>query len=157
MNELTIDRSESQLSETLMVAEFERLKRENAKLQAFKTYVHERLDGMSVPTDPVPEFTASTGCRIGTRLDWIVALHAGLVAERDALASEKGPAAGFWGRFASQSLTRAKNAEARLVPFGVHLVAKQLEGAGAEPTVAKGIAETMTEAIEALAAEFTRG
>lgn len=83
LNDFTLDRSESQLSETLMVAELERLTREVAHLTAFKEYVHKRLDGMSVPTDPVPEFTASTGCRIGTRLDWIIALHAGLVTERN--------------------------------------------------------------------------
>jgi hypothetical protein len=40
---------------------------------AFKTYVHERLDAMGVPTHfPDGEHTKA-GCRIGDRLDWVQA------------------------------------------------------------------------------------
>lgn len=39
----------------------------------FKAYVHKRLDDAGVPTDPYPDRTASTGCRIGCRLDWVIA------------------------------------------------------------------------------------
>jgi hypothetical protein len=42
-----------------------------ARLQAFKDYVHKRLDEMGVPADPEPSKTAETGCRIGPRLDWV--------------------------------------------------------------------------------------
>lgn len=38
-------------------------------LQAFKTYVHKRLDDMGVPTDPEPEKNAMHGCRIEGRLN----------------------------------------------------------------------------------------
>jgi excisionase family DNA binding protein len=56
----------------------EALRAERDALQAFKAYVHGRLDRSGVPADPDPEKTAATGCRIGGRLDY-------LKAERDAL------------------------------------------------------------------------
>jgi hypothetical protein len=40
-------------------------------LQAFKSYVHDRLDAMKIPADPYPAKTDETGCRIGSRLDFI--------------------------------------------------------------------------------------
>ena len=58
-------------------AELDSLRAELAERAAFKAYVHERLDTAGVPHDPDPEKTADTGCRIGHRLDW-------LLAERDA-------------------------------------------------------------------------
>lgn len=39
--------------------------------EGFKKYVHERLDKMGVPHDPDPKRTAETGCRIGSRLNYI--------------------------------------------------------------------------------------
>lgn len=44
---------------------------ETIRLQAFKDWVHGWLDAAGVPTDPDPEKTASTGCRIGGRLEWL--------------------------------------------------------------------------------------
>lgn len=41
-----------------------------AKAEAFKKYVHERLERWGVPVDPEPEQTAKTGCRIEGRLSW---------------------------------------------------------------------------------------
>lgn len=41
-----------------------------AKLQAFKDYVHARLDAAGVPTDPDSPHKAE-GCQIGARLDWM--------------------------------------------------------------------------------------
>lgn len=38
---------------------------------AFKAYVHKRLDCMGVPADPDPARTEETGCRIGSRLNAI--------------------------------------------------------------------------------------
>ncbi|HSW96986.1 MAG TPA: hypothetical protein VLF89_04115 [Candidatus Saccharimonadales bacterium] len=38
------------------------------KLQAFKDYVHERLDAMKIPAHPEGEHSKA-GCRIGDRLD----------------------------------------------------------------------------------------
>lgn len=58
-------------------AALDRLRTELAEREKFKTYVHERLDAAGVPHDPDPEKTAETGCRVGRRLDW-------LLAERDA-------------------------------------------------------------------------
>lgn len=37
----------------------------------FKQYVHQRLSAMGVPEDPNPKRTQETGCRIGSRLDYI--------------------------------------------------------------------------------------
>lgn len=42
------------------------------KLQAFKDYVHQRLDAMGVPVDPESPHKAA-GCRIGGRLDYVEA------------------------------------------------------------------------------------
>lgn len=41
--------------------------------QAFKAFVHRRLDTAGVPENPEPPKHALEGCRIGDRLDWIVA------------------------------------------------------------------------------------
>lgn len=43
------------------------------KAEAFKAYVHRRLDGMGVPADPDPEGNARHGCRIHGRLDFLIA------------------------------------------------------------------------------------
>lgn len=42
------------------------------KAEAFKKWVHEFLDGIGVPHDPDPQSNASSGCRIGGRLRWLV-------------------------------------------------------------------------------------
>lgn len=39
--------------------------------EAFKKYVHDRLDKMGVPSDPEPEQNAKHGCRIEGRLNYI--------------------------------------------------------------------------------------
>lgn len=46
--------------------------KEMVRLQEFKQYVHDRLDGVGCPADPAPENTAGHGCRIEGRLDWIL-------------------------------------------------------------------------------------
>lgn len=51
------------------------------KLQAFKDYVHQRLDDAGIPSDPDSPHKAA-GCRIGGRLDVVLARVE--VAERDA-------------------------------------------------------------------------
>lgn len=60
------------------------LSRENAalreqvvKLQAFKDWVHNYLDMHSVPHHP-PGTHGAAGCRIGDRMDWLMAEHAAL-------------------------------------------------------------------------------
>lgn len=53
----------------------ERLLAEVLKLQAFKDYVHERLDEAGIPTHPDGEHSKA-GCRIGDRLDIALAGHA---------------------------------------------------------------------------------
>lgn len=47
----------------------EKLIQQLADLQTFKSYVHDRLDAMNVPSNPNPDRMAVTGCRIGPRLD----------------------------------------------------------------------------------------
>lgn len=44
------------------------------KLEAFKAYVHQRLDEAGVPTDPDSQHRAE-GCRIGGRLDIVLAAY----------------------------------------------------------------------------------
>lgn len=39
--------------------------------EAFKAYVHAQLDALGVPHDPAPERTATTGCRIENRLQYL--------------------------------------------------------------------------------------
>lgn len=46
-------------------------------LQAFKDYVHKRLDDAGVPVDPESPHKAE-GCRIGGRLDCVLAIAAAL-------------------------------------------------------------------------------
>ena len=53
----------------------DRLKAEIAALQAFKDYVHGRLDEAGIPTHPDGEHSKA-GCRIGDRLDIALAGHA---------------------------------------------------------------------------------
>jgi hypothetical protein len=63
-----------------------RLRDERDDLQRFKDYVHERLDRMNVPPDPDPEKTATTGCRIGNRLDLVEKRYVhDLTADADSL------------------------------------------------------------------------
>lgn len=50
------------------------LRAERDKLQRFKEYVHRRLDEAGVPTDPESSHKAE-GCRIGGRLDIVLARH----------------------------------------------------------------------------------
>jgi hypothetical protein len=45
------------------------LRAEIEKLEAFKTYVHKRLDAASVPRNPEPEENAKHGCRVEGRLN----------------------------------------------------------------------------------------
>jgi hypothetical protein len=63
----------------------EALEGEVAKLQAFKDFVHRRLDTADIPTHPDGPHSAE-GCRIGDRLD--IALAAEARAERLRVALE---------------------------------------------------------------------
>ena len=54
-----------------------------AKLQAFKDYVHKRLDDAGIPTHPEGEHSAA-GCRIGDRLDMVFGRVSRAINERDA-------------------------------------------------------------------------
>ena len=45
------------------------------KLEAFKEYVHKRLDALGVPTDPEPEKNKEHGCRIEGRLNYFEGLE----------------------------------------------------------------------------------
>lgn len=51
-------------------AEVERWKEAVDKLQAFKDFVHRRLDQAGIPTHPDGEHSKA-GCRIGDRLDMV--------------------------------------------------------------------------------------
>lgn len=54
------------------------LKAENENLKAFKSYVHDRLDKMGIPSDPEPENNLAHGCRIEGRLNNLEAKNAKL-------------------------------------------------------------------------------
>lgn len=50
---------------------------------AFKAYVHKRLDSMGIPSDPDVERTERTGCRIGSRLNHVASILEEVEAIRD--------------------------------------------------------------------------
>jgi hypothetical protein len=54
-----------------LVLDAEAARHERDKLQAFKDYVHKRLDDQDVPHHP-PGPHGAEGCRIGDRLDWLI-------------------------------------------------------------------------------------
>ncbi len=51
------------------------LKEQIRKLQAFKDFVHKKLDDFGVPSDPEPEGNKKHGCRIEGRLNWLYYVH----------------------------------------------------------------------------------
>lgn len=51
------------------------LREDNKKLKEFKSYVHDRLDKMSIPSDPEPSSSQTPGCRIEGRLNYIEGLN----------------------------------------------------------------------------------
>lgn len=53
-----------------------------AALQAFKDYVHERLDAAGIPTHPDGRHSVA-GCRIGDRLDIALDAQAATIARQD--------------------------------------------------------------------------
>jgi hypothetical protein len=74
-------------------ARLESVEAERDALLAFKTLVHTWLDRHGVPTDPYPEHTATTGCRIRGRMTYLLADldRAERDALIDALIGEPGP------------------------------------------------------------------
>lgn len=54
------------------LTELEAARAERDKLQAFKTWVHAYLDSHGVPHHP-PGTHGAEGCRIGDRMDWLMA------------------------------------------------------------------------------------
>lgn len=60
------------------------LRAELEAAKAFKTYVHKRLDDASVPVDP-PSVHRERGCRIGGRLDLVLAAQARVKELEEAL------------------------------------------------------------------------
>lgn len=65
-------------------AEIARLTKERDKLQSFKDWVHSYLDTHGVPHHP-PVTHGAAGCRIGDRMDWLMAERDTAVVERDRL------------------------------------------------------------------------
>jgi hypothetical protein len=65
----------------------DRMAKEKAALQAFKNFVHRRLDEMGVPANPEPPKHALEGCRIGDRLDFIQTSERGHIEASTALRS----------------------------------------------------------------------
>lgn len=53
------------------MSEIDKLKEEVAKLQAFKDYVHQRLDEVGIDKEPNGQH-GKHGCRIGDRLDIVL-------------------------------------------------------------------------------------
>lgn len=65
-----------------------------AKLQAFKDYVHKRLDDAGIPTHPGGHHSKA-GCRIGDRLDIVLlASHACDARSADEVCEEDRPTLG---------------------------------------------------------------
>lgn len=68
------------------LAEFEAERAKAEKLQRFKDWVHNYLDKRGVPHHP-PGVHGAEGCRIGDRMDWLMAKVAGLEVENARLQS----------------------------------------------------------------------
>jgi len=64
--------------------EIAKLQTKVAKLQRFKDWVHQYLDDRGVPHHP-PGTHGAEGCRIGDRMDWLMARIERLKAELDGL------------------------------------------------------------------------
>lgn len=62
------------------------LEKQASKLEAFKAYVHKRLDRAGVPADPEPAENAKHGCRVEGRFNWLLAR----IAELEAALREAG-------------------------------------------------------------------
>jgi hypothetical protein len=93
---------------------------ERDKLQAFKTWVHQFLDGRGVPADPDPEGTREHGCRIGGRMRWVFAEVARLRAVVQSLAE----------RTAAQSDILTRHAEKPPAPADAWDTAERVGGEG---------------------------
>jgi hypothetical protein len=55
------------------------------RADAFKKYVHERLDEMGAPSDIKDNDHSVAGCRVGARLDWVDGMLESASAEKNAL------------------------------------------------------------------------
>ena len=60
--------------------------------QRFKAWVHNRMAQNGVPEDPDPEKREQTGCRVGTRFEWLEAKIRRLGADRDYAIAERNAA-----------------------------------------------------------------
>lgn len=68
----TEDRNEvDEIREKHHQEDLEELRAKLVQTEAFKDYVHGRLNHEEVPIDPSPESTTEHGCRIQGRLDWV--------------------------------------------------------------------------------------
>lgn len=65
-------------------AELQALRERVEKASAFKRWVHEYLDAHGVPHHP-PGTHGAAGCRIGDRMDWLMAKLAAAEAEGESL------------------------------------------------------------------------
>lgn len=92
-----------------LAGERNRREQQVAKLQAFKDWVHSCLDSNGVPHHPEGTHGAS-GCRIGDRMDWLMARLAEAIADRDLSETHLSEAM----TALENSRTRADAAESRL-------------------------------------------
>lgn len=69
---------------TKLAADLARVEGERGKLQAFKDYVHKRLDEAGIPKEPNGEHSKA-GCRVGDRLDIVLAAEAKAARVAEAL------------------------------------------------------------------------
>jgi uncharacterized protein YPO0396 len=69
------------LATSQAAAEVDSLRARLDKLQAFKDYVHQRLDAAGVPADPEADKNAEHGCRIEGRLNFVEATADSLRAQ----------------------------------------------------------------------------
>ncbi len=74
-------------NEQTLLAELWQVKAERDKLQAFKDWCHSYLDTHGVPHHP-PGPHGAEGCRIGDRMDWLMAKLANAEQAADHIAAE---------------------------------------------------------------------
>lgn len=95
-----------EFADAALRAELARLGRRVAELEAFKSYVHQRLDEAGIPANPQPPKHALAGCRIGDRLDVVIGSAEAL---RGALAGlAENVDAALWGESPEPPLTVAE-------------------------------------------------
>lgn len=92
--DLVDDRDDARAMLQTVTAELAAASTRVQQLEAFKRYVHERLDQAGVPADPQPEENAKHGCRIEGRLNYVLAY----ARANGVMPTRRAPPGGCWAK-----------------------------------------------------------